>query len=786
MDLSVLRTLEYHKVQAMLASKASSAMGKELADQLMPISEPSEVDARINETEEARRILDEYPNIPLGGIRDIRGIVKRAQLEAILEPDELLAIGSTIYAGRRLKAFFKSLPPEIVLLSGLVEQVTAFPHIESLIEKTISEHGSIRDDASAELMRIRREIRNSQIRVKEKLDSILRSSEYQKLFQDTLVTVRGDRYVIPIKQEYRSSFPGIIHDQSASGATVFIEPIAIVNLNNDIKQLMSAEKAEVERILRMLSNKIAEIATALMINCAALAKIDLACAKAKLSIEMRATKPLINCKGIVELRQARHPLIDADVVVPIDILLGKNFNILIITGPNTGGKTVSLKTLGLFAMMVQAGLYIPAAGESQMPIFNNIYADIGDEQSIEQSLSTFSAHMTNLVKILSRVSGNDLVLIDEIGAGTDPQEGAALAMSILEFLLQINSRVIVTTHYSELKTFAYSRHGIENASVEFDIHTLRPTYRLLLGVPGGSNAFAISRRLGLAGGIIERAQELLSKEHTELETVLNSLEAKKRDYMQMYEQVSLERQRLLSDKENIQLEKRNIHESKSSILAKARDEAALVLRNARREAADIIDELKAQFTVHQAKDRQQAIDKARMRLKNSLIDMQEEEDNVGPLSKELLKPGTSVYITTLRQKGIVLAVGDDEVNVQVGILKASVPFTACVITEDSKSDRTKSYKQTSTVSRPLSVARDIARQIDIRGTTVEEAETILDKFIDDAVLSGLTQVIVIHGKGTGALRKGVRAYLKQHRAVRDISIGEVNEGGDGATVVKLL
>ncbi|MGI6093012.1 MAG: endonuclease MutS2 [Veillonellaceae bacterium] len=786
MDLSVLRTLEYNKVQEMLASRTSSAMGKELAYQLIPVSDYSEVQTRIKETEEARRILDEYPNIPLGGIRDIRGIVRRAQLEAILEPDELLAIGSTLYAGRRLKVFFKGLPAEISLLSALVEQVTVLPYIESLIENTISEHGTIRDDASTELTRLRREIRNLQLRVKEKLDSILRSSEYQKLFQDTLVTVRGDRYVIPIKQEYRSSFPGIVHDQSASGATVFIEPLAIVNLNNDIKQLMSAEKSEVERILRMISGKISEISAALLVNCTVLAKIDLLCAKARLSIDMKATKPMINSNGVVELRQARHPLIDTEVVVPIDISLGKKFNILIITGPNTGGKTVSLKTLGLFSMMVQAGLYIPAAVESQMPIFNNIYADIGDEQSIEQSLSTFSAHMTNLVKILSRVSNNDLVLIDEIGAGTDPQEGAALAMSILEHLLKLDTRVMVTTHYSELKTFAYSRHGIENASVEFDIQTLRPTYRLLLGVPGGSNAFAISRRLGLSGDIIERAKALLSKEHTDLETLLNDLEAKKRAYNQMYDQVSLERQRLLSDQESLQLEVQNLRENKNSVLAKARDEAALILRNARREAADIIDELKAQFNVNQAKERQQAIDKARQRLKSSLSDISVEEDVVRPPSKELLKPGTSVYITTLRQKGTVLTVGDEEVNVQVGILKATVPLTACIISEESKQDRAKSYKLATSNSYSSSAIRDIARQIDIRGTTVEEAETILDKFLDDAVLNGLTQVIVIHGKGTGALRKGVRTYLKHHRAVRDISIGEVNEGGDGATVVKLL
>ncbi|MDD4601597.1 Endonuclease MutS2 [bioreactor metagenome] len=787
MDLSVLRTLEYHKVQGMLAHRTSSVIGRELVEQLTPISNYAEVQLRIQETEEARQILDEYPNVPLGGIRDIREMVRRAQLNAILEPDEILAIGSTLYAARRLKTFFNNLPLHIPLLTALVTQITVIPHIESLIENTINEHGIVRDDASTELTRIRREIRVSQARVKEKLDSILRSSEYQKLFQDTLVTIRGDRYVIPIKQEYRTSFPGIIHDQSASGATVFIEPMAIVNLNNDIKQLMSADKTEVERILRMVSGKVGEAALTLQTNCNVLAQLDFSCAKAKLSIDMRATKPLLNDNGIVELHQARHPLIDSDVVVPIDIHLGKNFNILIITGPNTGGKTVSLKTLGLFAMMVQAGLYIPAASESKMTIFQNIFADIGDEQSIEQSLSTFSGHMTNLVKILSKVSGNDLVLIDEIGAGTDPQEGAALAMSILEYLLRINSRVIVTTHYSELKTFAYSRHGIENASVEFDIQTLRPTYRLLLGVPGGSNAFAISQRLGLVESIIIRAQELLSKEHTEMETVLNTLEEKKRAYVQLYEQISQGKQQLLSDQQDLSLEKKRIEETKNSIMAKARDAAALVLRNARREATDIIDELKAQFSVHEAKNRQQAIDKARQRLKNSLDNVDtDDEITINIISKGMLKPGLSVYVTTLRQKGTILAVGDKEVSVQIGILKVNVPLSVCVIREEDKPNNTKTYKPTDNSNRQLTSIKHISREIDIRGTTVEEAEVILDKFIDDAVLSNLTEFIVIHGKGTGALRKGVRAYLKSHRSVRDISIGEVNEGGDGATVVKLI
>jgi len=785
MDLSVLKTLEYNKIRSMLADRSTCTLGRELAEELVPISELAEVERRIAETREAREILDAISNIPLGGIRDIRGMLKRAAVGSILDPHELVAVSSTLYASRRMKNFFATMPTDMAILAGYVANITVLRNVETAIENIVNEQGMIRDDASAELLKIRRDVRTAQIRVKDKLDSILRSSEYQKYFQDALVTMRGDRYVIPIKQESRYHFPGIIHDQSASGATVFIEPMAVVVLNNDIKQLMSAEKNEIERILQAIATQIANFAEELSTNCRALAQIDFAFAKAKLSQDMQATMPLINNEGSVNLRQARHPLIPTAIVVPIDIYLGKDFNTLLITGPNTGGKTVTLKTLGLFALMTQAGLYIPADNGSEIAVFNNVFADIGDEQSIEQSLSTFSAHMTNLVKILGRVSQHDLVLIDEIGSGTDPDEGSALAIAMLEYLLDVGARTIATTHYSELKTFAYSKAGIENASVEFDIQTLKPTYRLLIGIPGSSNAFAISKRLGLSELIVEQAKKFISPDHAEFETILNSLEEQKIAYDKLSEELA-QQERLLSVlKAKFAEEQMSLAAKKQSILAKAKDEAESILRQARRESESIISELKAQFSEKSGSVRQKIFDKSRRRLRQSLdyVGPSDEEDDsdLPAVTAQMLKPGMSVYVTTVKQKGTVLSFNGNSVTVQLGIMKMNVGIGSCRVVAKSTMPKDK----TAHSSMDFSKMRDVAREIDIRGLMVDEAEIILGKYLDDAILAGLSKVLVIHGKGTGALRKGVRTYLKHHHYVRDISIGESNEGGDGATIVQL-
>lgn len=788
MEVSVFTTLEFNKIRDMLAERTGSVMGRELAESIIPVNDAGEVEIRLAETAEARTVMNQVSAVPLGGIRDVRAGIKRAALGAILEPHELLAVASTLYAARRMKNFLAELPVEIPLLAAMAGQITLLRNIETTIEATVTEQGTIRDDASGELLKIRREIRQSQSRVKERLDSILRSGEYQKYFQDALVTMRGDRYVIPIKQEFRNNFPGIVHDQSSSGATLFIEPMAIVNLNNDIKQLMSAEKNEIERILTVVTGQIANVADVIEDNLALLARLDFIFAKAKLSIDMRAVQPVINEQGHVNLIQARHPLIAPENVVPIDVRLGRHFTTLLITGPNTGGKTVTLKTVGLFALMTQSGLFIPAAADSEMPVIGNIFADIGDEQSIEQSLSTFSGHMTNLVGILKKVAANDLVLIDEIGAGTDPSEGAALAMAILEHMHTIGAKTIATTHYSELKTFAYTRHGIENASVEFDIQTLRPTYRLLIGIPGSSNAFAISQRLGLSESIIGRAKELINKEHADFETVLQALEEQKKSYTLKLDEVNQMKQELTQAKAKALETERLLAEKKSVTLAKAQEEAAAVVRQARRSAEEIISELKAQFSEHSGRERQSAIETARRKLKNmsnevNTLDLDEDEES--EVSADMLHPGMNVYITTLKQKGEVLAVSMADVTVQLGALKLTVPLTSCRLLAEESPHKTK--PKAANAGKPAVMTRvaTAARQIDLRGMTIEEAETTLDKYLDEAVLAGLHEVLIIHGKGTGALRKGVRSYLENHSHIIQIRIAELNEGGTGATVARL-
>jgi len=785
MDQTVLHTLEYHKILEMLAEQAGSTLGKELAVELKPVSDADIIIEWLEETDEARKIIDAALTLPLGGIRDIRREVKRCELGASLEPHELLAVSSTLSAARRLKSFFidmRSITPKLTAKS---DELVILRQVENAIENTIDEHGVVRDDASVLLARLRRDIKTIQGRIKDKLDSILHSSEYQKYFQDVLVTMRGDRYVIPIKQEYRTHFPGIVHDQSASGATVFIEPMAVVNLNNELKQAMLAEKNELQRILSLVSAQIGEVAQEIYTNCTLLGHFDMVNAKARLSGVMKASIPVINQRGFVNLRQARHPLIAGDKVVPTDIYLGRDFNILLITGPNTGGKTVTLKTVGLFALMAQAGLFIPASHGSELPIFDNVYADIGDEQSIEQSLSTFSGHMTNLIKILNRVSANDLVLIDEIGAGTDPDEGAALAMSMLEHLYQRGVKAIATTHYSELKTFAYTRNGIENASVEFDVQTLRPTYRLLIGVPGSSNAFAISRRLGLSETIIEKANYFLSKEHIEFEEVLSGLHQKRKDYAERIEEMAIVERELKQRQQSFQQDQEALKVKRNELLSKAKEEASTLLRQTRREADSIIGQLKAQFGVEAERERQRAIDEARKRLRDGNQGLAKyEEDVEGDLpaiTAELLKPGTLVYVTNLKQKGTVLSVSGSDLLVQLGIMKVSVPLAECRLAEEkAKKISAKAAKEPNEIR-----IREAVRETDVRGMVVDDAITILEKFLDDGILAGLSEVMVIHGKGTGALRRGVRAYLSSHPSVKSTAIGEFNQGGDGVTVVRL-
>lgn len=792
MEKDSFKVLEYNRILDKLQEKAGSAMGKELCRGLLPSSDVNEVREWLAQTAEAVQV-DSVAHPPMGGIHDIRQYIKKVGIGSILEPAELLDILSTMYAMRAVKKFFKELEAEAPLMKASAHNIEIMGQLERNLENTIDEHGVLRDDASIELKRIRREMKVSQARIKDHLANILHSAEYQKCFQEAIVTMRGDRYVVPIKQEYRQYFPGIVHDQSATGATVFIEPMAVVNLNNDVKQLVSAERHEIERILRDMSQQIRRCDEQLLTNCEIMADIDFAFAKAALAYELQATEPVINDEGRTCLIGARHPLIDRTRVVPIDISLGEKYSMLLITGPNTGGKTVSMKTLGLMVLMAQAGLFLPAESGSEIAVYNTIYADIGDEQSIEQSLSTFSAHMTHLVDILSKVESDDLLLLDELGAGTDPEEGAALAMAILEQLLKINASVLATTHYSELKTFAFSQAGIENACVEFDVKTLRPTYRLLTGIPGASNAFSISRRLGLSESLIIRAKQLIQADHAQFEQVINQLEKEKLLYEQMNADIMLRQQRAEQLEAKAEAMRADLSKRKAEIIRKAKDEGAAMVRRARRESEEVIKQLKEQFNDLGIQKRQQAIQEARDRLaqeaervRPGLVSEKAYNKKIDPSS---IGPGDIVYVTKLDQKGSVISVHGKELEVQLGAMKMNVKMSACKFVSKAPAETQSSPKTLPRNQKRkesfIGKVQEAHREIDIRGLMVNEAEVILGKFIDDSVMAGLSQVLIIHGKGTGALRKGIHEYLKRHRNVDNFNFADMSEGGTGATLVDL-
>lgn len=785
MEKESYKVLEYEKIREMIAARAGSSLGKERARSLQPSTDYAEVEEQLEQTAEAVRI-HAVTSPPFGGIHDLRPLLKKIHMGAVLTLEELVDIRSTLYAMRSVKEFFKGLEIEAPTLKEWAHGIEILGQLERRLENTLDEHGSLRDDASVELRRLRTEIQTTQNRIKERVGAALRAPENQKYFQEAIVTLRDERYVIPVKAEYRRFFPGIVHDQSATGATLFVEPMAIVELNNDVKQLVLSEQHEVERILRDLSQQIGGQQDILQENLSVLADFDFTFAKAKLAEDMDAQQPVMNREGRAHLRQARHPLIPRDRVVPIDIELGDAYTMLLITGPNTGGKTVSMKTFGLLVLMAQSGCFLPTAPDSTLPVYQNIYADIGDEQSIEQSLSTFSAHMTHIVDILSKVEADDLVLVDELGAGTDPEEGAALAMAILERLLAVKAATVATTHYSELKTFAYTREGIENACVEFDVKSLRPTYRLLIGIPGASNAFAISRRLGLSEAIILRAQQLVKEDHAQFEHVVNELEREKLAYEQHNAELAERQQRVTRLEQKVEAAKEDLSKRKGELIRKAREQSAALVRRTRREAEDIIDSLKKQYDDQGIHARQQAIQEARKRLDEAASAARPGimgQKHLGQkVDAKKLMVGDVVYLLKLDQKGTVVEISGREVTVQLGSLRTTQKAASCRFL--SHAEKEKSARSNATGGFLRKTAH-VSREIDIRGLMVNEAEVVVGKFIDDAQMAGLTQILVIHGKGTGALRKGIHEYLKRHRSVDNFAFADLDEGGSGATVVFL-
>lgn len=783
MEQRVLKTLEYHKIIDLLVEKATSTAGKEKARALVPLSSIEEVRYAQQGTEEASTVLRLKGSAPLGGIRDIRGPIQRARLGSMLSPMELLDIASTIFAGRRLKTFLLDICEEqgLPILKSHSEQIEGLRELESEIRRCIDENGEVMDSASLELRQIRQEMRSLESRIREKLEQMTRSSSYQKMLMENIITIRSDRYVIPVKQEYRHVFGGIVHDQSASGATLFIEPEVIVTMNNKLREVRLKEEREVERILYNLTESVAQAVEQLLVNVEQLAELDFLFAKAQLGYSMKATRPILNDRGYIRMKKARHPLIPSDVVVPIDVELGSTYTAIVITGPNTGGKTVTIKTIGLLSLMVMSGLQVPAEEESELAVFSSVFADIGDEQSIEQSLSTFSSHLTNIIDILQKMDDKSLVLFDELGAGTDPTEGAALAMAILDYVISRGARLVATTHYSELKAYAYDRPEVINASVEFDVETLRPTYRLLIGVPGRSNAFAIASRLGLPKEIIQEAKQSISEEENQVETMIASLEKNTKSAEK--ERKEAEKLRLEAEELRRQLEeeRNQFALEKNRLIEKAEEEARIAVQLAKEEANAIIRELR-DMMAEGIEIKEHRLIEAKKRLGNAVLEL--EKEKVKKPAKAVrtaqVKVGDEVMVNTFGQKGTVLEkITDKEFLVQIGIMKMKVKREDMSVVKSSKPQQVVQY--TAVKSR----RGNVKMELDLRGYNVEDGIQEIDRYLDEAILAGLHTVSIIHGHGTGVLRKGVHEFLRGHRSVKSFRLGGQGEGGVGATIVEL-
>jgi DNA mismatch repair protein MutS2 len=796
-DERTLRVLEFPKIRERLASQTLTAGGRARADALQPSADPADVTRNLAVTTEGVALVADG-EVPLRGTSDIGELLHRARIGSVLQPADLQALRDTVAVMRQCKGYILARQERAPVLAEVAHAMGTFESLETAIRRTIADDGSILDSASADLSRLRREQRTAHTKIRDKLDELLRGPS-ARMLQDPLISTRGDRYVVPVRQEFKGVFPGVLHDQSSSGATVFMEPLAIVPLGNQVRELQIAEREEIIRLLRELTAQVAAVADPIGASYDALGDVDLAVAKAELAEVMRATAPRVRSDGTLRLRQARHPLLGGEVV-PIDVWLGDEFTTLIITGPNTGGKTVTLKTIGLLTLMAQSGLHIPADEGAEINVFAQVFADVGDEQSIEQSLSTFSSHMSAIVGILAQLDESGgragggrgtgpqsaLVLLDEIGAGTDPTEGVVLARALIEHLHRLGTRTAVTTHYNELKALAYSHPGIQNASVEFDAQTLRPTYRLLIGVPGRSNALDIAGRLGLSGPIVARARELLGPEVGAIDRILSDIEADRRAYEYELAEASRHRQEANVLQTRAAQELERLRAERTAVLTRLREDADALLRQARGEVEAVIATLKAATGP-------QAIQEARSRLRKLAEELvakaQPETVPEGePLTAVL--PGQSVYVVPLNRVGTVLVPGDarGEVEVEAGTLRVKVHLSSLRAAPNPSAttrpwsphlrDERQRREQTEVVpSVPLSLS--------LRGMTVDEALPLLDKYLDDAVVAGLPRVTVVHGKGTGALRKAVHGFLRTHPHVKQFRLGERGEGESGVTIVEL-
>ena len=792
MNPKALKTLEYNKIIDKLTEFAGSALAKEMCRNLQPSTDLYEIQALQKETSDALSRIYQKGAVSFRGVRDIRGSIKRLEIGAIIGINELLSICSLLDVCSKVKAYSRNdRDPDFEdSLEAMFQALQPLTPVSSEIRRCIASEEELNDDASPALFKIRRSMRQINDKVHAQLQTMVNGSARTYL-QDAVVTMRNGRYCIPVKAEHRGQIPGMIHDQSSTGSTLCVEPMAVIKLNNDLRELELKEEKEIEMILATLSARCGEETEALRDDLDLLTKLDFIFARAQLSRSMNGTQPDFNEEGRILIKKGRHPLLDKKKVVPIDIQLGKDFELLIITGPNTGGKTVSLKTVGLFTLMGQAGLHIPAFDHSELSVFHEVFADIGDEQSIEQSLSTFSAHMTNTVSILKEADDRSLVLFDELGAGTDPTEGAALAIAILSNLHRRGSRVMATTHYSELKVFALSTPGVENGCCEFDVETLRPTYRLLIGVPGKSNAFAISQKLGLSQDIIEEAKTHLTKQDEDFEDLLADLEQKRVTIEQERDQINSYKEEIRELKQRLESKQEKLDLSRDKILREANEQA----RNILQEAKDYADTTIRNFQKYgkaagvSAKDMEK--ERGKLREKMSTVDKKLSAKNAAPkkshkqLTAKDLRIGDSIKVLSLNLKGTVSTLPDAKGNlfVQMGILRSQVN-----IRDLEKLDDTVitggNFSKTGSGKIKMSKSASVSTEINLLGKTVDEAIMELDKYLDDAYIAHLPSVRIVHGKGTGALRKGVHNYLRRQKHVKSYRLGEFGEGDAGVTIVE--
>lgn len=789
MNQKALSSLEYPKIIERLTEKASSPMGKELCRKLQPSTDINRIRLMQTQTKDALTRLFQKGSVSFGSVKDIRGSLKRLEIGSSLGIMEILSVCALLENTSRVKAYSRGdrsdLPSDS--LDSMFEQLAPLTPLSSEIRRCILSEDEISDDASPALRQVRRNMKVTNDRIHTQLSGLVNGNARTYL-QDSVITMRNGRYCIPVKAEYKGQVPGMIHDQSSTGSTLFIEPMAVVKLNNNMRELELQEQKEIEIILAGLSEQIAEEREAIALNLELMVQLDFIFARAGLAMDMNGSEPVFNEEGRVLLKKARHPLIPKKKVVPIDIRLGDDFDLLIITGPNTGGKTVSLKTVGLLTLMGQAGLHIPALDRSELAIFHEIYADIGDEQSIEQSLSTFSSHMTNIVSFLEKADSRSLVLFDELGAGTDPTEGAALAISILSYLHDKGIRTMATTHYSELKVYALSTPGVENACCEFSVETLRPTYRLLIGIPGKSNAFAISSKLGLSDQIIERAKEQISEQDESFEDVLSSLEENRVTIENERLEIARYKEEIKTLKAQLESRQEKLDAQRDRILRQANEEAHKVLEEAK-EYADQTMKLFHKFQKNNvdtsAVERErQELRKRMNKAEKNMSDRQETKKPKKQLTAKDIRPGDSVKVLSMNLKGTVGSRPDSKgfLFVQMGIIRSKVHLSDLELV-DEPVITTPSLQKTGAGKIRMSKSASVSTEINLLGRTVDEAIAELDKYLDDAYIAHLKSVRVVHGKGTGALRKGIHDYLRRQKHVSSFRLGEFGEGDAGVTIV---